>query len=120
MSNITKKLADKHENDLHELLGGHQSRSSGNQWADQGDGRRGRFQNRFGWCWDAKCAMPQTKSISISRDMVNKIIHQSHGDRPLLPLRFYADERGGIEHDLVVMRLSDLAELIEAVEGDLS
>lgn len=115
---LVHKLSRKHEDDLHELLGGHQSKSSGNQWADQGDGRLGRYQNRFGWCWDAKCALPQTKSISVTRDMADKITHQAHGDRPLLPLRFYADERGGVEHDLVVMRLSDLVELLEAVEGN--
>ena len=116
---LAKKLADKHEDDLHEWFGGHQSKSSGNQWADQGDGRLGRYQNRFGWCWDAKCALPQTKSISVTRDMVDKITHQSHGDRPLLPLRFYATDRGAIAHDLVVIRIADLIEVIEVAEGRL-
>jgi hypothetical protein len=114
---LTKKLADKHEDDIHEWLGGHQSKSSGNQWADQGDGRLGRYQSSFGWCWDAKCALPQTKSISVTRDMVDKIIHQSHGDRPLLPLRFYSSERGQVEHDLVVLRMEDFRELLEALEA---
>lgn len=114
---LIKKLADKHEDDVNEWLGGQQAKSSGNQWNDQGDGRLGRHHHQFGWCWDCKAAMPGTKSVSVTRDMVDKITHQAHGDRPILPLRFYSSERGQIEHDLVVLRMEDFRELLEALEA---
>jgi hypothetical protein len=115
---VIKKLADLHEEDVHRSLGGHRAKSSGNQWNDQGDGHTSRYGSRFGWCWDCKCAMPQTKSISITRDMVEKISAQAHGERPILPLRFYSTERGKVEHDLVVLRMDDFVELLEVATGE--
>jgi hypothetical protein len=113
---LVKKLADKHESDVHEWMGGHQARSSGNQWADQGDGHTSRYEQLFSFAWDCKCAMPQTKSISVTREMVDKITAQAHGERIALPFRFYDSERGGIEHDLIVLKMADFLEMMETID----
>ena len=104
---LVKKLSVKHEEDVHEWLGGHLARSSGNQFADQADGRRSRYRSAFGFAWDCKAAMPGTKSVSITREMLDKIQAQAHGERPMVPLRFYDSERGHVEHDWVALKMDD-------------
>lgn len=113
MSDI-KRLADAHEVFVADLLGARQSRASGSQWHDQADGRQSRYAVDFAFAFDCKAAMPGTKSISVTRAMWDKLEQQSHGERSLLPLRFYTTLRGEVWRDLVVMNLHDLAELLEA------
>lgn len=115
MSDV-KRLADQHERYVAEMLGARQSRSSGNQWHDQADGRLSRYDNQFAWAFDCKCALPQTKSISISREMWAKLEEQAHGERPMLPLRWYTSLRGDVWRDLVVVSLHDFLEMSHAVE----
>jgi hypothetical protein len=112
---VTKRLADRHEEDIHEWLGGRKTRASGSQWADQADGRHNHLNDNFAFAWDCKCAMPGTKSISITRDMLEKLEHQVQAERPMLPIRFYADERGGVEYDYIAVRADDLREMLEAL-----
>lgn len=114
---VIHRLSRQHEGHLHDVLGGHQSRSSGNQANDQADGRHNRMEQEFAFAWDAKCALPQTKSLSITREGWSKIEEQSHGERPMMPLRFYDTERGAVWRDLVVITLDDLMELLEAARG---
>lgn len=116
MSDI-KKLADLHERDIAEWFGGSMTKGSGNQFNGQGDGALSRFTHEMGWTWDCKCALPGTKSIGVTRDMAEKITFQAHGNNPLLPLRFYSSLRGAIEHDLLVVRVSDFRELLDRLEG---
>lgn len=112
-----KKLADQHEVDVAELLGGRKTKSSGNQWNDPADGRTDRRDVEFAFAWDCKAAMPETKSVSVTREMLNKIIEQAGGERPAIPLRFYDTWRGEVDHDWVVIRLDDLAEMTERLNG---
>lgn len=114
---LTHTLSRLHEQDIHELLGGHNSKSSGNQWHDAADGKHSRYDDEFAFAWDCKCVLPGTKSLSISRDDLHKLVAQAHGNRPMMPLRFYASERGAIEFDLVVIKLQDFAEMKERIDG---
>jgi hypothetical protein len=106
------RLSRLHEADIAEWLGGAQSKSSGNQWHDPADGRHDPY-DEFAFAWDCKCVLPGTKSLSISRLDLTKITEQARGRRPMMPLRFYASERGLIEHDWIAIKAQDLRELIE-------
>jgi len=110
---ITKKLADLHEEYLADVLQGRKTKSSGNQLHDPADGRNAPY-SPLGFAWDCKCAMPGTKSISITREMLSKIEHESHGMlMPGVPIRFYESERGAVEHDWIAIRTEDLRALLD-------
>lgn len=111
----THTLSRKHEDDVHALLGGHNSKSSGNQWHDPADGKLSRYEEEFAFAWDCKCVMPGTKSLSISRDDLTKLTQQAHGNRPMMPLRFYSSERGHIDHDFVAVKLHDFVEMRDRI-----
>lgn len=96
------------------MLGGHQSKSSGNQWHDAADGKH-KAHDEFSFAWDCKCVLPATKSISISRADLDKITEQARGRRPAMPLRYYTSERGDFAHDFIVIRLQDFVELRERI-----
>lgn len=97
-----------------ELLEGHLSKSSGNQWHDAADGKH-KAHEEFSFAWDCKCVLPGTKSLSISRDDLEKITEQARGRRPMMPLRYYTSERGDFDLDFVVIRLHDVAEMLARV-----
>jgi hypothetical protein len=100
-----------HEGDLNYLLGGRLSPGSGNQFSNQMDNRHDHREQEFAFAVDGKATL--AKSISVTRVMWEKAIEQSHGERPMLALRFYDNERLKIGLDLAVVSLHDLAELIE-------
>lgn len=107
----TRQMSDAHEIHVCELLGMRRTKASGSQFNDQMDGRHDEGAWRF--AMDGKATLG--KSIGVSREMWDKAIEQSHGARPLIPLRFYDDWRLTPGLDLVVADLNDLAELIERV-----
>lgn len=115
---ITKKLADAHEVHLADVLEGRKTKSSGNQLHDPADGRHAPY-SALGFAWDCKCAMPGTKSISVTREMLGKIEHESHGLKPAVPIRFYDTERGAVEHDWIAVRLDDFLELLDYAKEHL-
>jgi hypothetical protein len=108
---IKHRLSRQHEADIHELLGGHSSKSSGNQWHDAADGKHDAYEE-LAFAWDCKCVMPGTKSLGVSRDDLGKITEQGRGRKPMLPIRFYATERGAVEHDWISIRTDDMGELL--------
>jgi hypothetical protein len=110
----TRKMSDRHETDVAELLGMRRTRGSGNQFADQMDGKHD--EGRWRFAFDGKATLG--KSVGVSREMWAKAVEQSHGARPLLPLRFYDDERLAVGLDLVVCDLHDLAEMVEVLRGE--
>ena len=112
------KLSKRHEEDWADWLGCERNRGSGNQWNRQADGRLSSVGRRFGWAFDCKAAMALTKSIGVTRAMLAKIVEQAHGERPLLPLRFYASDHGAIAEDWVLVRAIDFLELLEVANGD--
>lgn len=110
----TRQMADRHEADLARLLDGRMTRGSGNQFSDSMDGKHDEGYWRF--AWDGKATFGA--SIGVSREMWKKAVDQSHGARPLLPLRFYDDYRLTPALDLVVCDLHDLAEMVGELRDD--
>jgi len=108
---LNKRMGDRHEEFLTDLLGGRQSRGSGNQWHNPMDGRTSRMTTRYAFAWDGKST--QAKSISVSREMWDKAVEQAGGEHPMIALRFYDTERLDVGLDLGLVNIHDLAALIE-------
>ncbi len=107
----TRGMSDKHEEFLVDLLGGRRTRGSGNQFNNQMDGRHDRHAVECAFAWDGKSTLG--KSISITREMWEKAEEQSHGERPLIALRFYDTDRLDVGLDLIAVSAEDFAELLE-------
>lgn len=108
----TQRMGELHEIHSAEIFGGHKTKSSGNQWNDQTDGYI-EHDDPFAFRWDGKSTKGQ--SITITVPMIEKIIEQSQGDRPAIPLRWYGNEKlTVILHDWVAVKDVDLSELLEA------
>lgn len=110
-SPVTRKMSDRHEEDLAETLGGKRTRNSGAVWSDQSDGHHLQSEEYWRFAWDGKSTLG--KSIGISREMVAKLREQSRGLLPLLPLRWYRDNRlTAVDIDLVALDLETFAEIL--------
>lgn len=106
-----QKMSRLHEIFLAKVLGGRKSRGSGNQWHDAADGRNNHLIEEFAFAWDGKATLG--KSISITREMWEKIKEQAGGERPMLALRFYGNERcDEIDADLAVVSMDDFTEIL--------
>lgn len=112
---LNHKMADKHEGFLSSLFGGRRTKGSGNQWHNPMDGRTSRMHTRHAFAWDGKATLG--KSIGVTREMWEKAIEQSGGERPMLALRWYDNERLDVGLDLALVNAHDLAELIEVANG---
>lgn len=111
MSPTTRKMSDRHEQDLVAILGGERTRNSGAVWSDQADGHQTGSEEHWRFAWDGKSTLG--KSIGVSREMWLKLGEQSRGLEPLLPLRFYANDRlTEVDLDLGAVDLETLAALI--------
>lgn len=108
---LQSKMAEKHEAHLVEVFGGRRTRSSGNQANDAMDGRHSRYEEIVAFAWDGKST--RARSISVTRDMLAKATEQAHGERPMVPLRFYDDDRLRNFEDWCLVREEDLLELME-------
>lgn len=108
------RMGEKHEGWLAALFGGRKTRGSGNQWRDQMDGRTDRRMRAFAFAWDGKSTM--ASSIKIDRPMLKKAVEQAGGERPMIGVRFYDDERLKGYDDWVLVKASDMAEIIEIAE----
>jgi hypothetical protein len=115
-SSLNKDMAAKHEAFLASLLEGSQSRGSGNQWTNPMDGRHNRMTERFAFAWDGKSTL--SKSVGVTRAMWAKAVLQAGGERPMLGLRFYDNERLDVGLDLLVVNPYDFSEMLtELREG---
>jgi hypothetical protein len=112
----THKMAEAHETWLAKVLHGRKSRGSGSQWRDQMDGRRSRYHWQFAWAWDGKSTLG--KSISVTRKMLSKAREQAGGERPMIPLRFYSDERLRTYDDWFLVRAEDFLEMDAAANDN--
>lgn len=106
----TRDLSDAHEIFLADLLGGRRTPGSGNQPANPMDGRNRRYDTEHCLCWDGKATLG--KSIGVTRAMWGKAVEQSHGETPLLALRFYDNERLKVGLDLITLSAHDFAEIV--------
>lgn len=108
---VTRKMSDRHEEDLADLLGGKRTRNSGAVWSDQSDGHHLQSEEHWRFAWDGKSTLGN--SIGISRDMVTKLRQQSRGLLPLLPLRWYRDNRlTTVDIDMIALDLDTFAEIL--------
>lgn len=112
---VNKKMGDRHEEFLVELFGGSVSRGSGNQWTNPMDGRRNRMTVPYAFAWDGKSTLG--KSIGVTGAMWDKAVDQAGGERPMLGLRWYANERLDVVRDLVVVSAFDMSEILAEVNG---
>lgn len=108
---VNKKMGDAHEAYLADLFDGIANRGSGNQWRNPIDGRQSRVHQAYAFAWDGKSTLG--KSISIPLEMWEKARLQAGGDRPMLGLRWYANEKLEVKRDLVVISADDMAEVAE-------
>lgn len=110
MNITTRRMSDAHEEWLAALFGGRMNKGSGNQWHAPMDGRQSSRYQHYAFAWDGKATL--SKSVSVSLDMWEKAREQAGAEMPLLPLRFYADERLRVTLDLVVVRAETFADVV--------
>ena len=107
----TRKMSDRHEEDLVAVLGGQRTRNSGAVWSDQMDGHQAGLDQHYKFAWDGKATLG--KSIGVSREMWNKAVEQSRHLLTAIPLRFYADTRlTKVDIDLIALDLETFAEIL--------
>lgn len=105
-------MSDAHEKFLAKIFEGVRAAGSGNQFKDQMDGRNKRYDQAFALAWDGKSTLG--KSVGVTREMWEKAVEQSHGETPMLALRWYTDYRLEGDLDLVVLNAHDFAEILQA------
>ena len=110
---IRARMSQSQEKWLTEVLGGIPQPGSGNQPARPLDGRMDHHRSPVAFAWDAKSTLAD--SITLTKLMWQKVIEQSHGEWPLLPIRFYHSDRLTSHLDLAVISMHDLLELLEYV-----
>lgn len=110
----TRKMSDAHEAWVADLLGGKTSPGSGNQWRAPADGRQSSHGRSWAFAWDCKSTLAKSASVSLS--MWEKIKEQASPQRPMVPLRFYDNEKLEVALDIVVLDARDFAEILEAAE----
>jgi hypothetical protein len=103
-------MSDKHEEHCAEVFGGRKHKASGSQWDEQADGSNA-HDLEFAFRWDGKATL--AKSHTITLDMLAKLKDQSHGERPALPLCWYASTSLDFGELWTLVQDDDLTELLE-------
>ncbi len=111
---LAKNMGDKHEQHAAEVYGGRVTPGSGNEWARQTDGRVSRYEHAVAFARD--CKSTRSRSISIKRDDLDKLCLQAEPERPMMPIRFYDDDRLRGYEDWVLIREDDFLELLQRSE----
>jgi len=111
LKDIRRRMSDKHEAYIAELMGSRINPGSGNQANKPMDGRTDRRELPFAFAWDCKATL--SDSLPVSRKMWHKAKEQSYGERPALPLRWYDGERLAHWEDVIVISLDDFLEMLE-------
>jgi hypothetical protein len=114
-SPTTSDMGRLHEEHSAEIFGGTRSRGSGSTWKDQTDGYNGPDEP-FSFRWD--CKSTKAASISVSLATIEKVREQAQGHRWAIPLRIYGNDKlTVVAADLVALKDTDLAELLEAARS---
>lgn len=113
---VNAEMARRHEAFLARLFKGRRMKGSGNQQSGQMDGRHDAHRQTFAFAWDGKSTLGA--SVIVSKRMWDKACEQSHFERPMLALRYYANFRmqDAEALDLAVISAHDLAELLDRLE----
>lgn len=112
---LNKRMGDRHEEHVADVMNQRLTRGSGNQWRDQMDSKHDRTSCVYAFANDSKSTLG--KSIGVTRAMWEKAVLQAGGERPMLTLRWYDDAsltKVGI--DLAACDLLDFAEMREDAE----
>lgn len=106
----TRQMSDAHEKFLEVILGARRTRGSGNQFVDPMDVKH----DDGAWRWAADGKSTFGSSLGVTPAMWEKAVEQSHGRRPILPLRWYQPDDWRLipRLDLVVVDLHDFAEMV--------
>lgn len=108
----TRKMSSRHEDDLVDLLGGERTRNSGAVWSDQADGHQTGLDQYWQFTWDGKSTLGN--SIGVSRTMLAKLREQCRGLEPMLPLRWYANDRlTAVDEDWIAVEAQTMAAVLE-------
>jgi hypothetical protein len=110
---LNQKMAAHHEGWACEVMDATRSPASGSQWANPIDGRQNHLLQEFAFAFDCKSTLGQ--SIGVSRKMWEKARLQAGGERPMVPLRFYENERLEVALDLIVVDADDHLEMAERI-----
>lgn len=110
---LNQKMGRHHEDWVCDVLGATRSPASGSQWQNPGDGRQNQLISEFAFGFDCKSTLG--KSIGVSRAMWEKIRLQAGATRPMVPLRFYDNERLDVALDLFVVSADDHLEMAEKI-----
>ena len=108
------KMGDQHEAWLVANLGGRRTKASGSQFNNPMDGRHNRYMSNYAFAWDGKSTM--ANSMSIPRTMLDKAKIQADGERPMIAMRFYDDERLKSWEDWALIKMDDFIEMKEKLE----
>ena len=111
----TRDMSDAHEAFLAEIFDGSVNPGSGSHWRNPIDGRQDRMAVEYSFAWDGKSTYG--KSIGVDLAMWNKARMQAGGDRPMLALRWYENEKLDVKRDLVVVSAHDFAEILVAANN---
>jgi hypothetical protein len=113
---MNMEMAKRHEAFLAKLFKGRRMAGSGNKQSGQMDGRNDAHRQAFAFAWDGKSTFGA--SVIVSKRMWEKAVEQSHFERPLIALRFYANFRlqDSEALDLAVVSAHDLAEVLDRLE----
>lgn len=110
----TRMMSDAHEEFLSELLDAPIMPGSGNQAANPMDVRQHRRNLAVAFAVDGKST--RGKSISVTKEMIAKAEDQARGERMMIGLRWYEDDRLRSFTDLIVIKPEDFSELQERSE----
>jgi hypothetical protein len=115
--NMNHEMAERHEAFLARLFGGTRMKGSGNKQSGQMDGRHNAHTRpSMAFAWDGKSTFGG--SLMLSKRMWDKAVEQSHFEKPMLALRFYANFRMQDSEalDLAVISAHDLAEILDRLD----
>lgn len=111
---LAKKMGDKHEEHAAEVYGGRMTPGSGNQWNRPTDGRISRYEHTMAFARD--CKSTRARSMTIKRDDLDKLQEQAQPERPMMPIRFYDDDRLRSYEDWLLLTEDDGLELMARSE----
>jgi hypothetical protein len=110
---MVQKMSDSHEMWVKDQIQGGLTKGSGSQWHAQLDAKNGTRDIPFPIGAEAKATLG--KSLSITRDLWDKIREQCFGEIPTWWGRFYRDENLHIvDLDLVAMEAEDFRKILDA------
>jgi hypothetical protein len=109
---LKRRMSDRHEEWMADTFGGRVSRGSGNQPNSPMDVRQHHRDHEFAFAFEGKST--RGKGITVTEELWDKAADQAIGERPVLGLRWYHDDRLRSHTDLLVISPDDFHELVEA------